>query len=62
MENRFIILIWRGNGDKNFIELFDSEDMAEAVNDIKQEKDVEFIEVITLSEHDVMYWRWSKRS
>ncbi len=58
MENRFIILAWRGNFVDTFYEVYDNDDVLMTVNDLKQDAAVEHIEVIPLSSDNSTY-RWS---
>jgi hypothetical protein len=47
MEDRFIILVWRGDGSRSFHEEFDRDGVTNAVYNIQQDSSVEYIEVIS---------------
>lgn len=58
MEDRYIVLAWRGDNSKTFEEIFDIDDVFMTVNNLKEDKDVEHIEVISLNSYGTTY-RWS---
>lgn len=59
MEDRFIVLVRKGNFADTFYEVYDHDEVLSLVEDVKQDKDVEHIEVITLNTYDTSSWRWS---
>lgn len=59
MEDRFIILAWRGNFVDTFYEVYNSDDVLTTVNDLKQDAEVEHIEVLSLNSYGESNYRWS---
>lgn len=59
MEDRFIILVYRGSESNTFFESFDQDELRQAVSGFKADKDVEHIEVISLSTYSIPTYLWS---
>jgi len=59
MEDRYIVLAWRGDNSKTFEDVYDIDDVFLTVNSLKEDKDVEHIEVISLNSYGETTYRWS---
>ena len=59
MEDRYIVLAWRGDGSKTFEEVFDIDDVFMTVNNLKEDKDVEHLEVLNLHCRGESTYKWS---
>jgi len=59
MEDRYIVLAWRGDNSKTFEEVSDIDDVFMTVNNLKQDKDVEHVEVLSLISYGKSIYRWS---
>jgi hypothetical protein len=59
MEDRYIVLAWRGDNSKTFEDIYDIDDVFLTVNSLKEDKDVEHIEVVHPGDLGAKNFRWS---
>lgn len=59
MEDRFIILAWRGNGSNVFYESYSHDDVLMLTSDLKEDEDVEHIEIIPVNTYAFETYKWS---
>jgi hypothetical protein len=57
--DRYIVLVWRGDSSKTFEEVSDIDDVFTTVNNLKEDKDVEYLEVLNLNCYGESVYQWS---